>query len=465
MSSSLRSGSSPAVEVLAWGAAMAVLSGLVLALDFKTMLLFTGALLGGLAYLGIAGQLLVGLVVVRALLDLLDQDSAVGGLPIAQAITGGLTLAIGIRLLLDLRKLNELPVGRFFLAWGVLVMVTGLRNPTLGVFAAQVKMIGPPVFVGFAMATTYQQKDDLYRCLVPMTLVGAVPLLGDVIAYLRGQVVFLQDIARYTGLYGESIHNASFAFLLFSAMGAFWAFAGRTRWQRIGGAVMALISVPAVIYAYVRTGMMGVISLIIAFLLLERRMGVLAIVFAIGATSLTTSAQLQERFDDIVVFLSEEDRESEEEHLGSGRLYIWEQSFTNYRRTEPFEQVFGVGLQRHQTLSPSGSHDTHNDYLGLLFQLGPIGLLVYLAMQIQIVRLAWWVRQRTDEHFVWHFTNLVIALHATSFVTNNLSNAFVRRMLPSWYLWALSGLLIGVYVRMQREKRASTEQPAALASR
>jgi O-antigen ligase len=120
--------------------------------------------------------------------------------------------------------------------------------------------------------------------------------------------------------------------------------------------------------------------------------------------------------------------------------------------------VLGRGLGGHYELTDvyadlyrsakkSEDLDPHNDYLSLLFQLGPIALVSYLSMQVLAARQGLELHRRAKDPFVAGFGRFIVALTAVTSVTNFLSNSFIQRVTVAWLFWGM----VGVVYSMRRE--------------
>ena len=104
---------------------------------------------------------------------------------------------------------------------------------------------------------------------------------------------------------------------------------------------------------------------------------------------------------------------------------------------------------KHITLDP------HNDQLLLLYQIGPFGVLSYLAMQWGVIRVGREiVSMEHADRFARTFAIFTMAFTAMVFVTNSVSNSFVHRTSPGWYYWCFCGLLFAEYADLRRSQTA-----------
>ena len=151
---------------------------------------------------------------------------------------------------------------------------------------------------------------------------------------------------------------------------------------------------------------------------------------------------------DFLILLGDRSVDYDIRDLGSTRVGIWLTALTEYTYYSLADKLLGLGANQHLALTAQFSHmyiaeakDTHNDYLSLLFQMGPFALIAYWAMQVQAIRYAIKLRRLTTDSFWRSFAALIIGLDLTQFWANSISNAFIHRTTIGWYFWGLVGVL------------------------
>jgi hypothetical protein len=223
---------------------------------------------------------------------------------------------------------------------------------------------------------------------------------------------------------------------------------------------------------YVRTAAVGLVAFLALYLLLERRYRLLVTVFVGMALFAATSAAVQDRFSDFAKFLENDPFQGGRTGLGSGRWTLWTMSLQNFLEQPWTNLVLGLGLYGYTDLtndwlskfSPGGIRtiDPHNDYLTLLYQLGPLAVLAYLWMQWHVARTAMSVAHRSDDPWERSLCHFLVGMTATVVVTNAVSNAFVQRTTLAWYYWGVAGLVFAL--RLAREAEwAAKLRPRPLA--
>ena len=156
--------------------------------------------------------------------------------------------------------------------------------------------------------------------------------------------------------------------------------------------------------------------------------------------------------------------------IGSGRWGLWTMSMKEYLSLPAWDQILGPGLGQHMVLTldfvrqfhtrKGFELDPHNDLLLLLYQIGPIGLGIYLWMQWKVLKTAAAVRLLAPtDRFATHLAAYVSAMTVMVFITNIVNNSFIHRASPGWYYWCMCGLLFAEYGQLRREAEAKRPEP------
>jgi hypothetical protein len=174
------------------------------------------------------------------------------------------------------------------------------------------------------------------------------------------------------------------------------------------------------------------------------------------------SVTLQDRFDDLAQFFRSDVYDSDRNMLGSGRWALWTVSFREYLKYPAGDIFLGLGLGKHAMLTSPlysahyfdpavGYIDPHNDYLSLLYQMGPTAAICYVVFQIQVMVAGVKLSRIGRSPWARELGMFAVGLTCTVFVTNFVSNAFVSRVTTGWYYWGLAGLMFGEYLETKRE--------------
>ena len=130
------------------------------------------------------------------------------------------------------------------------------------------------------------------------------------------------------------------------------------------------------------------------------------------------------------------------DRMSSGRIDFWQQSLTMMSQW-PYSFLVGYGWNAYATLF-LGYGDPHNTYLLYWFNLGIVGLGLYLFIAVRIIRLAVNSLDSLPKDvkpviigFIMGFLSLHIALFFVSLYT-------------SWlFIWAMSGTVLRLIIEKQ----------------
>src|SRR5690606_9032401 len=104
--------------------------------------------------------------------------------------------------------------------------------------------------------------------------------------------------------------------------------------------------------------------------------------------------------------------------LGSGRLDYWRHNLQLFVELPIDRKIAGVGIGNtagHMQTNSDDLIDSHNDWLELLVQTGVVGLLIFVALQVLILRAI--LRLPAEERHV--FLALFVAVSVMMFVSNS----------------------------------------------
>lgn len=426
------------------------------------------AVAGVLFFLVRPVETLLGAIVFRVFLDILWWvPFEVGGLNLSQLFSGGVFVMLCVIVFLRMRALKSHPAAGWALAMIALLVVATARAIELRAdIDILVRYFTSPLML---LATTLVFDTGVLRrrMIWLITICACVPVLFSMYELATGMSGYvLHGYMRLLGGY-KNIHNHALVMMCFGLLFLGWTEVVRRRWLRmalwglVGGCLLAIY------FTYTRTGMLGVaISIIVYFLALKRYRLVGAALFA-GTVLVLMDPDVQDRFSDLVVFFDPDVDKREMRSLGSGRWGLWSWSMKEYLAQSPVDILAGLGLGGHRitTLDWSRSFhrigltlDPHNDYLLLLYQMGPAGVVVYLGMLWATVKSALLVLRHGEDAWSRGFAASMVGLSAGVLVTNAVSNSFIHRSAPGWYYWTLAGLIVGEAIAVQRRLKAEASQ-------
>ena len=456
-----------------------VLSYTILELSLIVPLGVLAGLFGTLFFFVQPGLSLLLFFALRILLDLMWWiPGKIGGLNLLQLFTAGATVLCGALFALEFRRSERHPTLNAFILFCAVLGISAVRNLDVGVGVELVARFASPPLMIFLTAGFLYRKEDRQRLMLVLLLVSLAPLLSSLFFLATGQM-HQNTLAGYNRLLGgyKNLRHHGMMMMLIASIGVFWFY--QLRDVRLRGAMLGYIAGAALcLYlTYIRTGLLAFAAFVACFLYFSDRKRELTATFALGGLAILASPEIQDRFKDLIlVFSIDDEMFLESRKLGSGRVGLWTDSFKAYLSQPLGDIILGLGLGGHWELTQEaynpfvevqdGRVDTHSDYLGLLYQLGPIALGAYLYMQWLTVlhgfRLA---RDRAVDPFTRDLGALAAALSIAVFITNTISNGFVNRTTLGWLFWGVAGIMFAASVRLQVAREQQQDQTIRLRTR
>jgi len=163
------------------------------------------------------------------------------------------------------------------------------------------------------------------------------------------------------------------------------------------------------------------------------------LIIVIFTFSLTHQEQLRRRFSDIIG----NKKGIQIESLGSGRIWLLEKYFDQWRSRGPAYQIFGIdtGTGGGQKINYKLIVGTHNDIMTMLFLGGIVGLVLYISLIWQFFR-ALLVKLRGNPDDVSHQL-AVIGLSALAIYGIFIAHGSIYQLLPMSYFAMLMGAILG----------------------
>lgn len=457
-------GRSPAV-IGALGLLVAgLLAAVIVAVSPLVALGLGVALAGGIFFLVRPAETLLVAIVFRVFLDLLWWvPFTVGGLNLSQIYSGAVFLMLGAIVLLRIRSLKRHSAAPWAFAMLGLLAVATVRAIELSEdIDILVRYATTPLMV-LATAVVFDSPEKR-RWLITLVLIAAVvPVLqsGSQLVLGVGDYV-LHGYRRLLGGY-QNIHNHALVMLCFSLLFLAVFQASRRWWLRAGSLALAGIAVVAIYFTYTRTGLLGWAVSVLAVLLVQRRYRLVGAAVLAGSIFVLMDPDVQDRFRDLVAVFDPNVVSTDRRALGSGRWGLWSWSMEEYLSRPVGDLVMGIGLGGHRLTTLDWSRafhrvgltlDPHNDYLLLLYQMGPLGVLTYVGMCLVAFREAVFLARRGVDPWTRAFGGAVAGLTVGVLVTNGVSNSFIHRSAPGWYYWCFAGLVIAEAIQLRARLRA-----------
>ena len=459
------------IEVAVGAAIVLALAGLVLSLPAKATVAGIVAILFGVMFFVKPVHMLMATFAIRILIDLFWWIPAdVGGLNLLEAFGGGIAAMAAVLCYIELKRVERTPG---FLALccylGILVIAAARSGEVRDAAEILAKYISPLLLM-FLVATMLQAEEQRKRLLLIITGAALTSLAVSFYHLLDGQMYehFRQGYFRLVGGY-QNLHNHALFLLVLNCLLLYWL--DNTRgWRRALVLACQLIALACMYYTYVRTALTGFATFTLVYLAVQKRWGFVGLGFGVFLVLVATNASLQDRFSDLVTFLGDDSFQNRRT-LGSGRVGIWTSSLAEFARQQPIDIVLGLGLGGHYEMTDmyadlyrstekSENLDSHNDYLGLLYQLGPVAVVSYIVLQWQVLKQGVLVLREGASRAVRTYGAFMIALTAVTVVTNFLSNSFIQRVTVAWLFWGMVGLLFGMAMAIHRRK--ALEQQAGV---
>ena len=131
---------------------------------------------------------------------------------------------------------------------------------------------------------------------------------------------------------------------------------------------------------------------------------------------------------------------------------MWSRSIPTYFEQPPFHIIFGLGIGKHALLAQRVYDpfsdlsedsdiqyyiDTHNSVLFLLFQFGPMSILVFAYILWQSLKVGLWLVQNGKSEWERYFGSVIVALVVGFALNDSISNGFVDRASLNMLYWPI----------------------------
>ena len=410
----------------------------------------------------------------RNVIDLLWWvDVTILGLNPLQIFSGTVSALACVLFLTELKRIERTPPFAAFVGFAVLVLVGFFRSADLAASVDELVRYLSPFFLMFLVAALHDTPAKRKALVYTIAATGAVAVGVSVYYLMMGQMEYTVHHGYHRLLGGyKNLHNHALV-MMFVAQLFFFLALNQKRSERAAlCAVICGVATVCMWWTYVRTAAVGLVAFLAVFLILERRSNLLLGALVGFVAFATTSAVVQDRFSDFSKFYVNDPLAGGRAGLGSGRWDLWTISFSNFLKQPWANLILGLGLYGYTEVtdewiskfSPGGikSIDPHNDYLTLLYQLGPLAVAAYIWLQWDVARNARAIADRSEDPWDRSLCHFLCGMTATVIVTNSVSNAFVQRTTLAWYYWGLAGLVFAL--RLAREAEwADKMRPRPLA--
>jgi len=372
---------------------------------------------------------------------------------------------------LEFRRFTNHPAIITFIPYVIFIMIAAGRNYDVREGVETVARYLSTFLLMFLVSAFMDTTRKRIRMLMLFTATSVVPILVSMWYLAQGRLELeLDGYNRLVGGY-HNLHNHALMMMLLACVGVFWL----TYTRRVGTSIIfglyLLGCLLALYFSYVRTAQVGLLTFVVVYLFLSKRHGLAVMFIGMVGVALLSSDLLQDRFDDLFVFFQSSTDGTDRGLLGSGRWALWTVSMTEYLKYPIGDIFLGLGLGKNYILTepmysaryfhPSvGYMDPHNDYLSLMYQMGPIALICYVVLQLQVMRCGFDLKRFGRSAWAKEFGIFMVALSCTVFITNFLSNSFISRITLGWYYWGMAGLLFGEHMETMKLIRDKSDQMA-----
>jgi O-antigen ligase len=387
---------------------------------------------------------LIGFFFARMTVDILWWMPAGLGLNFMEAFTGAITILLVV---LCIRDMEAIVSHRFFplvVLWTILLLVAAVQQPEFRVVAELLARFQSPVMIMLLVSIHFQSAASRRLLMGGLLAGGVLPIALGIFSWVTGQAVTfeLSGYERLAGAY-SNIADHGLSMSTFATIGLFWLWQRGFNWKSVFLAGYMGLALLLLALTYTRTPLTGLALFVPVFLYLQGARKILGFFVLSVIVLLATNSVLQDRFSDIAnVFTA--DAGMQFDRLGSGRLGIWRRSVEAYF-DQPFLHILlGNGLNSQYSLAGEGQ-DSHGDYLSMLFQIGPFGLILWMWFQVETT-----VRGLKELRFATHPATrsllvFAVAMAASVFACNTLSNAYMSRVTMSWIWWGVVGLVYAIH--------------------
>lgn len=449
---------------------LVVLAGTVLMVPWQLVLAAVVTIPAAVTFLARPREALLVVFVLRVVVDLFHWlPMGGGGLNLLEAFGGGVAALAAVLFYVELRRVERTPGIIALLLYLAVLFVAAARSGQARDAAEILAKYISPLLLMFLVASYMNTERLRTRFLAVITGAGLISLSVSVYHLATGQMQnhFRQGYFRLVGGYAN-LHNHALFLLVLNSLLFYWVLTLKRPLYRGIAIVLQLLGLLCMYNTYVRTAMTGFAVFVVVFLLLEKRYELVGGAVFVGGLLLLTNTSLQDRFSDVIAVFGSGDSLGSKRTLGSGRFGIWTTSFEQFLNQEPADVLLGLGLggqyemtdlyaNMYRSKEKSENLDSHNDYLSLLYQLGPIALACYISLQITVLRVGWRLHRTARDLFTRRFARYMVAMTCVTFVTNFLSNSFIQRVTVAWLFWGCVGILFACWRSMQQAQEAPAE--------
>lgn len=367
---------------------------------------------------------------------------------------GLLGLALCIRISLAGQHITIRSVDVWMMAYMFWCVAVSLIYPDKTDFRELVKWIAP--FITYIVAAKILRDRREYLHVLSLLWIGyIIPILAsaaviflDLDLAIR-KVVGATGLAKYEGVYANS-GNLGLSMTLFVMLGVIYADLTRSHFgetKRLDKArvifflIVTLFALYCLFKSQSRTAQLGLVIFFAIYLYQVSKKWLLIGATVLGVFIVVMGPLIALMYYD-VIRVQRGERPLEE--IASGRPYFWAHNLSEFSKVTPDRILAGVGIGN---LVPMGSWasrnenfwSSHNDFLAVLIHTGVIGLIIFLGLQVVILKKILSLEGREKAAFLAFFCAVTIM--------NFASNSYISR-----FVLAQLYLLVMAYLEFAKPK-------------
>ena len=334
-----------------------------------------------------------------------------------------LIFKIGVKKKIYISSIDILII--FFTFWCIAVYLSYSDDADI----KKVVKIILPLWSFIVVKNVIQTKDD-YQKLIFIALIGfSIPLVISVVMIVSGKglgwVSYWTSIGRYKGAYADIHmlgHNMALLIMMIVAYITIrrYSFEHELKKLHVGKklffSILILLALYCLYKCWTRTQVLGLIVFFIAYYFYYNKKVLISGVIGVITLGILFAPIIVPRYFHDVQRIVE--GELDPNRLGSGRVEFWADTLKNYVKLPIDRKLAGNGLGNPKGLS--GRYlDTHSDVLGLLEEVGLVGFILYMLLQLFILKRILSLEGDEKYYFIAFFTAV--------FAMNLVSNSYISR--------------------------------------
>lgn len=297
--------------------------------------------------------------------------------------------------------------------------------------AREVAKLLIPLFTFIVAKNVMRSADDYKRALQLMIIAFSIPILWSAVLIVQGEGIettnYWTGLNRFKGAFsGSHTMGHSMTFFVMLVMLARTLSKGKhdalwsSRARKIGIGLLTAVALYCLYKSQVRTAMVGLGVFLAVYLYAYNKRMLVIVGSSITVILIVALPYLRPvLFFDLLMAEKVEGKWSIED-LGSGRQDIWMNNLSIFQAMPLDRQLAGAGIgNKVQLGGEEGVVDSHSDVLDILMQTGAVGFLLYITLQLLLVRAIWRLPQQERPVF--------LAVFLATTVMNCVSNSYVTR--------------------------------------